>query len=319
MDELAKLFDPTPAARPSLRGNELRDNETRALRGTIAALKARALHEQKTGAAERDRALLLREANQHLVLAAFEAEDSRTAAVAAIKRQTVFLAMLAHELRNPMASIAVANTIMSNMNTGNARMVKLVAIVGRQAAHLLRLVDDLLDASRISTGKISLQTRVIRLDDVIDGAIEAAQPFLTVRRQSLARALPLHSVAIVGDTVRLAQLFSNLIINASKFSAPGTAIVVSAQERDGVVAVSVKDQGKGIAPQFHSHIFDLFAQGEDDLDHPLTGGLGVGLSLVKTIAEMHGGSVRVVSEGAGHGSEFIVCLPLSVKNAERPA
>ena len=319
MDELAKLFDPTPASTAGLSGSDIRHNETRALRGTIAALRARALHEQKMGSDERERARLLREANQHLVLAAFEAEDSKTAAVAAIERQTVFLAMMAHELRNPMASIAVANTIMSNMSTGNARMAKLVAIVGRQAAHLLRLVDDLLDASRISTGKISLQTRLIRLGDVIDGAVEAAQPFLTQRKQSLALALPPHSVAMVGDTLRLAQLFSNLLINASKFSAPGTAIVVSAQERDGVVAVSVKDQGKGIAPQFQSRIFDLFAQGADDLEHPLTGGLGVGLSLVKTIAEMHGGSVRVISEGAGRGSEFIVCLPLPVINAERPA
>lgn len=305
MDELAKS-DP-------------RHHETRALRGTIAALRARALREQQAVADERDRALLLREANQHLVLAAFEAEDSKAAAEAAIERQTVFLAMLAHELRNPMASIAVANTIMSNIDTGNKRMTKLVAIVGRQAAHLLRLIDDLLDASRISTGKISLQTSPILLGDVIAGAIDTAQPFLTQRAQTLVQSLPPHNVTMVGDPVRLAQLFSNLIVNASKFSAPGTVIVLSAQEQGEFVSVSVKDQGKGIAPEFHAHIFDLFVHGGDDLALPLTGGLGVGLSLVKTIAEMHGGSVRVISEGPGHGSEFIVCLPLPVINAADPA
>lgn len=252
----------------------------------------------------------LREANQHLVLATFGARDSQTAAEAVNERQTVFLSMLAHELRNPMASIAIANTVLESLNLVHPSVGKLLAITKRQVSHLVRLVDDLLDASRISTGKISLQTRLIALSEVLDSAVETTQPSLTDRHQNVQIELPPGAVVVLGDMVRLSQLFANLLINASKFSAAGGTIWVSASVAQGQVSVAVQDHGKGIAPAFQPGIFDLFSQGDDALEHSLAGGLGIGLSLVKTIAEMHGGSVTVESAGVGHGSKFVVTLPL---------
>lgn len=252
----------------------------------------------------------LREANQHLVLATFGAQDSRSAAEAVNRRQTVFLSMLAHELRNPMASIAIANAVMESLDLNHPRVGKLLAITRRQASHLVRLVDDLLDASRISTGKISLQTRMITLHEVIDSAMETAQPFFTKRGQAVQIALPPLPVVLLGDMVRLSQLFSNLLTNASKFSGDNATVWVKADEHGSDVRVAIKDHGKGIALKYQPGIFDLFSQGEDALEHALSGGLGIGLSLVRTIAEMHGGSVMVESAGAGCGSEFVVTLPL---------
>ena len=252
----------------------------------------------------------LREANQHLVLATFGARDSQTAAEAVNERQTVFLSMLAHELRNPMASIAIATTVLESLNLVHPSVARLLGITRRQVSHLVRLVDDLLDASRISTGKISLQTRMILLSEVIDSAMETAQPSLVQRGQSVLVDLPPAPVVLLGDMVRLSQLFANLLINASKFSDSDDTISVTARVCDGQLSVAVKDQGKGIAPEFQPGIFDLFSQGEDALEHSLAGGLGIGLSLVRTIAEMHGGSVTVASAGVGFGSEFVVMLPL---------
>ena len=318
MNEKAKPYSFVNDARTGRRRMLALRNENRVLRSAIADLKLRSLQEKNAIADERDTLLLLREANQHLVLTTFSAEDAKVAAEAANRRQTVFLSMLSHELRNPIASIAVANTVLGSLNIGHARMDKLVAIIGRQTKYLVRLVDDLLDASRISTGKISLQTSLILFSDAVEGALDTARPYLTQRSQSLVLALPPRPVLIIGDTVRLAQLFANLLINASKFSPPGQTIQLSAEVRGGTFAVTVKDQGKGIAAQFQPRIFDLFAQGPDDDEHTLSGGLGIGLALVKSIAEMHGGSVRVASEGAGCGSEFTVLLPLPVTNEAAP-
>ncbi len=252
----------------------------------------------------------LREANQHLILATFGAQDSTSAAEAVNKRQTVFLSMLAHELRNPMASIAIANSVLESLNLNHPRVSKLLAITRRQANHLVRLVDDLLDASRISTGKISLQTRMIPLDEIIDSAMETAQPFFAQRGQTVQIKLPPVPLILLGDLVRLSQLFSNLLINASKFSDANATVWVTASEQGDNARVAVKDHGRGIALEYQPGIFDLFSQGEDALEHTLSGGLGIGLSLVRTIAEMHGGSVMVQSGGVGCGSEFVVLLPL---------
>lgn len=251
----------------------------------------------------------LREANQHLVLATFGARDSTTAAEAVNQRQTVFLSMLAHELRNPMAAIAIANNVMESLNLMHPSAARLLAITRRQINHLVRLVDDLLDASRISTGKISLQTRLILLNEVIDSAVESVQPLLDQKQQTIRVALPAAPVVVLGDMVRLSQLFANLLFNASKFSKVGDTILVTALVEDGQVDVVVKDPGKGIAPECQAGIFDLFSQGHDAIEQA-SGGLGIGLSLVRTIAEMHGGSVRVHSAGIGLGAEFAVTLPL---------
>ena len=285
--------------------------ENRVLRGTIVALQQRLHRENDVIEQDRNRMGELREANQQLVLATFGAEDAQVVAEAVNQRQTVFLSMLAHELRNPMASISVASSVMDGLKIDDARLTKLLAIVQRQTGHLLRLVDDLLDASRINTGKISLQPYRILLSDVLNCAMETAHGSLATRLQTVSINIPMLPVYLDGDLVRLAQLFSNLLINASKFSPPGATIWVFAAASEGLLTVRVKDLGKGIAAEFHASIFDLFAQGAIVREHTLIGGMGIGLALVRTIAQMHGGAVRVESEGEGHGSVFIVTLPLT--------
>ena len=306
MDEIAAAPGPVETQRAMA----ALQRENQVLKGMVVKLNRRLLSEKQHGAAERAELHLLRQANERLVLAAFDADDARLAAQAAGRRQTVFLSMLAHELRNPMAAIAVANTVMGTLEIDHPRLPKLLGIVARQSVHLVRLVDDLHDASRIATGKISLQLRTLKLHEVIDAARDIAQPALAARGQVLALALPPAPLALEGDPVRLAQLFSNLLLNASKFSGPGQAIALEASVCTGTLAVAVRDQGKGIAQQDQPHIFDLFAQGTEERAHAWSGGLGIGLTLVRSIAEQHGGSVRVHSDGAGCGSQFTVLLPL---------
>ena len=291
---------------------ETLSRENDALKDTVATLQQqmRAIGECSTERLLEQQLKQLREANQHLVLATFGAQDSQTAAEAVNARQTVFLSMLAHELRNPMASIAIANAVMESLQLAHPSVGRLLAITRRQVTHLVRLIDDLLDASRISTGKISLQTQLIMLSEVLDSAMETAGPSLTLRRQAVRIDLPPEPVILIGDMVRLSQLFANLLINASKFSDADDTVLVTARVADGQVSVAVKDEGKGIALELQPRIFDLFSQGAESSDHSVSGGLGIGLSLVRTIAEMHGGSVTVESAGVGHGSKFTVTLPL---------
>ncbi len=311
MDEIAAAASPFEARRPI----EALQRENHFLKAMVVKLNRRLLDEAEHGADAHQELGMLRQANERLVLAAFDADDARVAAEASQRRQTVFLSMLAHELRNPMASIAVANTVMATLEIDHPRFPRLLGIVGRQAGHLVRLVDDLLDASRIATGKISLHTRPLKLREVIDAALDIVQPALTVRQQAVQLSLPPALPSLDGDAVRLAQLFSNLLLNASKFSAPGQAIELAASVIDTAVAVTVRDSGKGIEQEDLPTIFDLFVQGAEERAHACAGGLGIGLALVRSIAELHGGSVRVHSDGAGCGSQFTVLLPLSSRAA----
>lgn len=283
--------------------------ENQMLKGTADILKQWVQGERNEVAQERAQLQVLREANEHLVLATFGAEDQKAAAETVNQHQTVFLSMLAHELRNPIAAISVANSIMMGMQLGNPRATKMAEIIGRQTTHLQRLVDDLLDVARINTGKISLQISPIALDDVIGSAIELSEAALRRRLQQIVVELPPAPLMLAGDKVRLAQLFSNLLINAGKFSLPESKISLTATALDGMLSISVKDRGIGIAPEDQTRIFDLFAQSTDASGQSVTSGLGIGLALVKSIAQMHGGSVSVASDGLGCGSEFIVVLP----------
>jgi signal transduction histidine kinase len=310
MAELVKLTDPAARLVVALRKIDDLEQENHRLEGSLATCQLRLRAEQEASSDEQLRLIALREANQNLVLATFSAEEAHSAAEANNRRQTEFLSMLAHELRNPMASIAVAGNVILSLKIEHPRLGKLLAIVRRQIDHLLRLVDDLLDVSRISIGKISLQSGVVMFSDVIDSALETAHGFLVKQAQTADVTLPAEPVYLSGDLVRLAQLFSNLLINASKFSAPCQTIYVSAAVNQGQLEVTVRDHGKGIAPEFQTSIFDLFAQGPQAREHAQAGGLGIGLALVKTVAQMHGGAVRVESEGDGRGSAFIVTLPL---------
>lgn len=254
----------------------------------------------------------LREANQHLVLATFGAQDLQAKAESANHRQEEFLSMLAHELRNPLAPIAMAADLLGKIATAHPMLPKLYGIISRQVGHMAHLVDDLLDASRVSTGNITLQRRSLQLAEIIDSAVETSQPFINNRNQQLSISLSEEPIMINGDLVRLAQAFANLLINATKFTPIDGHIDISVEVLTDTVKVSVKDNGVGIAPDIQAFIFDLFTQGPHSLDRS-QGGLGIGLSLVRTVVKMHGGTVSVYSEGLGFGSEFIVELPISTE------
>lgn len=252
----------------------------------------------------------LREANQHLVLATFGAQDLQAKAESANHRQEEFLAMLAHELRNPLAPIAMVADLLGKITTAHPLLPKLHGIIKRQIGHMAHLIDDLLDASRVSTGNITLQRRILQLVEIIDSAIETSQPFIDKRNQQLSIHLPEEPILINGDLVRLSQVFSNLLINATKFTPADEHIEISVQKSSNSVKISVKDNGVGIAPEIQPFIFDLFRQGPHALARS-QGGLGIGLSLVRTVVQTHGGTVTVHSEGLGLGSEFVVELPIS--------
>jgi len=255
----------------------------------------------------------LREANENLVVTSLRAQDLQDQAEAAVQRQTEFLSMLAHELRNPLAPISMAADLLGKISSAHPQLPRIQQIISRQVSHMKHLLDDLLDASRVSSGKITLKKSQLLLADMVQSAAEISQPVLNSHNQELMIDLPQQPVVIDGDATRLSQVFSNLLINASKYSPPGKSISLSARHSaDGKVTVSIKDQGVGIEPGVQSYIFDLFTQAPRTLDRS-EGGLGIGLSMVRTLVELHGGSVQVHSDGLGHGSEFTVVLPLVAK------
>jgi CheY-like chemotaxis protein/anti-sigma regulatory factor (Ser/Thr protein kinase) len=184
-------------------------------------------------------------------------------------------------------------------------------VIGRQADHMARLIDDLLDVSRIVQGKVVVRPEKLSLASLIERSVEASAPRAAGRDQMLTVELPEQPIELHGDAVRLAQVLSNLVNNASKFSGPHTRINLSATYADGEVKISVKDEGAGIDPVFLPHIFELFAQADQSLDRS-QGGLGIGLTLVKHLVELHGGRVAAFSEGPGRGTEVVVTLPARV-------
>lgn len=293
--------------------DSLRDEEIAVLHGTISDLRA-TIDSYK---GERDRSAAyaplveqLKEANQNLVLAAFGAQDLQATAEAANLRQTEFLSMLAHELRNPLQPMAMANELLTDLTGLHPNIARVHAVNARQIAHMVRLVDDLLDASRLTCGKITLRLAPVLLSDIIDHAVENSRPGIERRNQLLRVVLPKSPMIIEGDLVRLAQAFSNLLINASKFTHEYGHIEIVARRIGHNVEVSIRDDGAGMAPELLPYIFDLFTQGFPSLDRA-KGGLGIGLSLVRNIVQLHGGSANASSEGIGKGSRIVVRLPLS--------
>ncbi|HTW37859.1 MAG TPA: ATP-binding protein [Steroidobacteraceae bacterium] len=225
------------------------------------------------------------------------------------QRKDEFLAMLAHELRNPLAPIRNAAQIMRLYAKGNARLEWVRAVIERQSRHLTRLVDDLLDVSRIVRGQITLERSAVDLNDLVRHALETSRPLLRERKQDLTVALPREPVRLEADLTRLAQVVANLLINAAKYTPEGGHIWLEAQCAGKELTLRVRDTGVGIAPSLLPRVFDLFTQGARTLDRA-QGGLGIGLTLVKRIVEMHGGGVEARSAGPDRGSEFIVRLPL---------
>jgi len=217
--------------------------------------------------------------------------------------------MLAHELRNPLAPIRYALAATKKSPGRPELHARAEEVIERQVSNMTRLLDDLLDVSRITRGKLVLQKSPTELGPILADAIEAARPVLDGRRHHLSIELPQQPVRLEADPVRLAQVFSNLLINAAKYTDPGGHIKLWAMQDSAEVIVSVRDSGMGISAELMPRLFTLFAQGSTALDRS-EGGLGVGLALVKGIVEIHGGSVAVASDGADQGSEFTVRLPL---------
>ena len=260
----------------------------------------------------------LREANEHLVLAAINAQGSRDDAEAANRRQNEFLAMLAHELRNPLVPISMSSMLLERSANATPQLLNFSKVIRRQVDHMARLLDDLLDAARISSGKITLNLEPMPVSSAIDHALETVLPRIRERNQHLFLNLPPEPVGTRGDRVRLTQVFTNLIGNASKYTGDGGNVHVDVAVEDHEVIVSVSDNGTGIAPEVLPHIFDLFTQGPRSLARS-EGGLGVGLNVVRNLVSMHGGTVRADSAGLGQGSRFVVRLPLcSLEMAEPP-
>jgi signal transduction histidine kinase len=224
------------------------------------------------------------------------------------RRKNEFLAMLAHELRNPLAPIRNAVHIMRGHDVAQPTMNWARDVISRQADHMGRLIDDLLDVSRIVQGKVVVKPEKLSLATLIEQSVESSAPRIAAHGQHLSVELPTEPIVLDGDGVRLAQVLSNLVNNATKFSSQGARISLSASYADGEVKISVKDEGSGIDPAFLPHIFELFAQADQSLDRS-QGGLGIGLTLVKHLVELHGGRVEAQSEGVGCGTEVTVHLP----------
>ena len=230
------------------------------------------------------------------------------------RRKDEFLAMLAHELRNPLSPIKNAAALLGGEGgePDDAARRETCAILTRQVDHLARLVDDLLDVSRIVRGRIELRREPVDLNAAARVAVEAARPLIEEQRHELTVDLPPDPVRVSGDAVRLAQILSNLLNNAAKYSPSGGSIRLTAERDDGGggggVTVSVADAGVGIPADLLPHLFDLFVQGETSIERA-RGGLGIGLTLVKRLAAMHDGTVAVHSDGPGRGSTFTVRLP----------
>ncbi|HEX4948830.1 MAG TPA: ATP-binding protein [Blastocatellia bacterium] len=225
------------------------------------------------------------------------------------RKKDEFLAMLAHELRNPLAPIRNAVEILNRSHMNDPKIKWSGEVINRQVDHLTRLVDDLLDISRITRGKIELRKEVTDLVQVIGRALESSRPLIIARKQELRLNLPPVSLPIQGDVTRLAQVISNLLNNASKYSDEGAHIQLAAEQQGGEVLIRIRDDGIGIGTETLPHVFELFTQADRSLDRA-QGGLGIGLTLVKRIVEMHGGKVEAFSDGPGKGSEFIVHLPV---------
>ncbi len=223
-----------------------------------------------------------------------------------LQRREQFLAMLSHELRNPLGAVLHATEL---EEAAPEQVSRSRGVIKRQATHMKRLLDDLLDVSRIMTDKFVIERVDLDLRDVIDTAIESTTPLLERKNIALIKEVPGRQVPVHGDARRLIQVIGNLVTNAAIYSPPGSAVRLAARTRDSLIIVTVSDNGDGIEPELQSKIFDLFVQSEQKIDRS-RGGLGVGLSLARTIVELHGGTVSVRSEGIGKGSEFEVLLPL---------
>jgi PAS domain S-box-containing protein len=229
------------------------------------------------------------------------------------RRKDEFVAMLAHELRNPLAAIANAVKLLRLMGRDNADLAWGHDIIDRQTNQLTRLINDLLDVSRITRGKVQLQRQTLDLRDVVRQAVEGVQPFFDAKKHHLNISMPETPLLANADAMRMEQVFGNLLTNAAKYTNEGGRITVNVAREGNDILILFRDTGVGIGPEPLLQIFDLFTQVDTSLDRA-QGGLGIGLTVVKTLVEMHDGSVSVKSDGRGHGSEFAVRIPMLIQD-----
>lgn len=233
------------------------------------------------------------------------------------RRKDEFLATLAHELRNPLAPIRNAAHAIRLKAAGDPQIQRLQEIIDRQIEHLSRLVDDLLDISRITYGKIEVRRERVSLLHCVEYAIEVTRPLMDARRHAFSFEPAAEPSWILGDAARISQSIANVLNNAAKFTEPGGRIVIRMGREGGHATVIVSDNGIGMPEALQARVFELFEQGDRSLDRS-QGGLGLGLSLVKRLVELHGGSVSASSQGAGRGSEFEIRLPLAAAPESAP-
>jgi signal transduction histidine kinase len=281
--------------------NALQAEKTRELQALNSSLQAANLEMERTNialqteVAERGRVeQALKEADRH---------------------KDEFLAMLAHELRNPLAPIRNAVHLIKMRSLEDPQLCLARDVIERQLKQLTRLVDDLLDVSRITRGKINLTRERLELADLMSRAVETVMPAIEARGHALSVELPERSLGLYGDPVRLVQALGNVLGNAAKYTGSGGRISLSARRRNRDAEITVRDNGMGIAPEVLPRIFDLFTQMDERMERSPSG-LGIGLALVRRLVEMHGGTVGASSAGPGQGSEFIIRLPVSVERAD---
>jgi signal transduction histidine kinase len=250
----------------------------------------------------------LREANEQLVMAALSAQELEAQAGDERGRQLKFLAMVAHELRNPLTPIRTATALLKRAGSDQPMLAELQAVIERQVAQMSRLVEDLLDGSRVNAGKFRLQASLLDLSTVIAAAVETCRPAIVSRLQHLRLQVPDGALLLHADPARLAQILSNLLDNASKYTHVGGDIVLSVVRFEDQLTIAVTDNGIGISAEAIDRVFDLFVQDARASDFH-RGGLGIGLAVVRDLVESHGGRVTVSSPGLELGSEFVVILP----------
>jgi signal transduction histidine kinase len=226
------------------------------------------------------------------------------------QKKNDFIAVLSHELRNPLAPIVNAVAILRTRGVPESKVEWCHDVIHRQVQHMVRLMDDLLDVSRIGHGKMTLRKRQVALTTVITSAIETSRPGIDDKGQELTVNLPAEQILLEADPSRLSQVFSNLLNNAAKYTETRGKILLTAELQDSEVVITVKDNGVGIVSELLPLIFDLFVQGQSSAENERSG-LGLGLMLVRTLVELHGGTVEARSDGPGRGSEFVVRLPIA--------
>jgi CheY-like chemotaxis protein len=226
--------------------------------------------------------------------------------------------MLAHELRNPLAPIRNAVYLLGTLENDDPLFIKCRAMIDKQARHITRMVDDLLDASRIELGKVELRMQRVDVSESVSAAVDSCGTAISSQKHKVNVRLPRRGPMVRADPVRLEQAVCNLLVNAVKFTPEGGTIEVGVARDDGFAVISVADNGVGIRPDMLEHVFDLFAQDAVTIDRT-KGGLGIGLTLVKRLIELHGGNIRAFSEGLGNGSRFEIRLPINSSSEEKAA